>query len=195
MTDAAGNGHTTTAADVLRGRGVRIHLATTTCDGELWQPVVNAGGEPETEPAWVRFSLDVLADAEGEFGSGDALLTALTTGSPAKAVLWCLCRMLHRDPADIGAAALDSDLAEYSIALQMAYLLAQGVDPLQVGESYKAARGVLAEQQAEVARQVAEMDLAGEIRKATAPPPAKSRGKSGGAPGRRPGVPSTSSGT
>lgn len=146
---------------ILRNLGAPVDVAKVALGlaGD-WEPLRNEEGVPETEERYIRFTNNNLADIEDAFGT-QALWQSELEIKPQSAMRKTLSVLWGVEARRVGAMLLPEYTDRYSVAMGVAFALAQGVDPMVAVTIYQ--RGNQALDEVVAARDKAAESLNDEI--------------------------------
>lgn len=147
------------SAVVLRNKGVQVDVCalTTNDDGTRMRAIADEHGAPVIEKRWVRFDANAMADIEDHFGTLPAFETASsetpnTVIRRGLAICWGI-----DDVREVGLMMVEGQLNTYSTAIGVALAIANGVDPTQAAEMLEVGIKAVAEAEAELKSEMANM--------------------------------------
>ena len=117
------------SAEVLRNKGIETNFAAVVKDEEDWIKKYDDDGEIKTEPKFIRFSHNVIADIEEEWGGLQTWQEDLED-KPISTLRKTLAKMFNCTPDKVGAMMIEGRLPEYNNAIGVAWSVANGVDPI-----------------------------------------------------------------
>lgn len=159
---------------VLKNKGVPVEIAVVEkSEDGTWRRRFNEEGECVKETVYVRFTHNIIADLEEQYGDLEAWQrqSEIRVTSVARDTL-AMC--LRADKEKIGEAMLEGSIMEYQNAIAMAWSITNGVDPMVASKMLRQAAKLANEQ-----KQAVNAELESQLPKEPKP----SRGKSGSASG------------
>jgi hypothetical protein len=149
---------------VLRNKGVPVVVQRVEQDADgRWVPVLDADGAAVTDTRYVRFDFNAIADIEEEWGGtanweaslnpedGKASSSVLRTVRKTLAICW------GEDVRHVGAQLIPDQFLPYTLAMGVAWALANGVDPTVAAERLRQGQETVA------AARAAMNEAAGEV--------------------------------
>lgn len=126
---------------LLRNKGVPLRMAVVERVDDRWvrKVVDDESGDPETRTVWVHFDSNAVADIEESFGSIDAFQSAFAD-RPNSTLRKAIALALTLDERQVGVSLLAEEFADYLLKVQVAWGVANGLDPTQGAKSLEEGR-------------------------------------------------------
>ena len=147
------------SAAVLRNKGVPIEVHALDDDGAVQ---TDGEGAAVTALRWVRFDFNAIADIEEEWDgtskweaalSGESESDEAGSGASAslvRAVRKTLSIVWNEDPREVGAVLITQNMMDYTVAIGVAWGLANGLDPTFAAERLTEATATIAAAKAKI---------------------------------------------
>jgi len=116
------------STEILRNKGITSDFAAVVKDEDDWIKKYDDSGAVITESKYIRFSHNVIADIEEEWGGLQSWQEDLED-KPISTLRKSLAKMFNCTPDKVGAMMIEGRLPEYNNAIGVAWSVANGVDP------------------------------------------------------------------